>query len=203
MAQVALQYGNLLAVADSTALNTLSPAEVFPNASPPPGMSPPEWMNETVQDMINKGLVIESGSGSSISAAENYGAIQNASQFVSDVQKGIKPIGMTGSEMTLQSTVDLLTKAGIDPADAQAIAQMGVTTSSSGQVQPLNTGSQLVQQSQPLNTGSQTLATLFNDIPQAPIQFVKPQPGQPDWMNWLILLVLAFIAIWIVVEVFR
>ena len=203
MAQVALQYGNLLAVADSTALNTLSPAEVFPNASPPPGMSPPEWMNETVQDMINKGLVIESGSGSSISAAENYGAIQNASQFVSDVQKGIKPIGMTGSEMTLQSTVDLLTKAGIDPADAQAIAQMGVTTSSSGQVQPLNTGSQLVQQSQPLNTGSQTLATLFNGIPQAPIQFVKPQSGQPDWMNWLILLVLAFIAIWIVVEVFR
>lgn len=107
-------------------------------------------------------------------------------------QSGVNPSSLAQSLQAL----------GIDTQDANAIAGTGQELLS-GQVQPLNTGSQLVQQSQPLNTGSQTLATVFNNIPQAPIQFVKPQPGQPDWMNWLILLVLAFIAIWIVVEVFR
>ncbi|MDG6998430.1 MAG: hypothetical protein JRN15_04870 [Nitrososphaerota archaeon] len=203
MSQVALQYGTQLAVADSTALNTLSAGELFPSASPPPGMSYPTWINSTVQELVDKGVIVESGSSSSISAAENYGAVQNATQFVSDVSKGIQPIGMTGSEMTLQSTIDLLTKAGIDPSDAQAIAQMGVTTSESGQVHPLNTGQQLVQQSQPLNTGSQAVTNLVNNIPKAPIQFVPQPAGQADWINWLILLVLAFIAIWIVTEVFR
>lgn len=198
MAQIALQYGNSVAVVDDSALNIIMPSDVFPNYDGPA---------TTMAQAIADGTIQEATSPEAVSQAQEVVTTQRASAIVQGIQGGLKITDNPNNQGMLNNMVQTLVRAGIDQSDAETIVQMGVSPAeqSTGQTgtqlgQPLNTGS---TGSNPLNTGSQALTNFVNQIPQAPVQFIPRQPGQADYMNWLILLVLAFIAIWIAMEVFR
>ncbi len=87
---------------------------------------------------------------------------------------------------------DMIVAAG----GAMHVGNIGVDT----YAQPMNTGGAAISNTQPLNTGTAALGQQLASISQPPVVISASSPG---WINWLILLVMAFIAIFIVVKVFK